>query len=94
MPSKIPTAMSNTLNSLDTLLRIFFSNFTITDTGKDFRKGSRVSYKLNEPYNGFVESGDFVLGALDALSFQHLLEWINLLTHYFPSQNNPSHHPS
>jgi DNA invertase Pin-like site-specific DNA recombinase len=51
------------MKAMDALLRIFFSNFTITATNGDFRKGSKVSYKLNEPYNGFIESGDFVLGA-------------------------------
>ena len=48
---------------MDTFLRIFFSNFTITATNGDFRKGSKVSYKLNEPWAGFVENGNFVLGA-------------------------------
>ena len=48
---------------MDTLLRIFFSNFTITAKNGSFAKGSKVSYKLNEPYNGFIESGDFVRGA-------------------------------
>ena len=51
------------MKQMDTLIRIFFSNFTITATEKDFRKGAKVSYKLNEPYAGFVENGDFVLGA-------------------------------
>ena len=51
------------MKAMDALLRIFFSNFTITATNGDYRKGSQVSYKLNEPYNGFIESGDFVLGA-------------------------------
>lgn len=48
---------------MDTLLKIFFSNFTITPGEKDFRKGSTVSFKLKEPWNGFLECGDFVLGA-------------------------------
>jgi hypothetical protein len=48
---------------MDTLLRIFFSNFTVTAANGDFRQGSQVAYKLNEPYNGFINSGDFVLGA-------------------------------
>ena len=51
------------MKQMDTLIRIFFSNFTITATEKDFRKGAKVSYKLNEPYAGFVENGDFVIGA-------------------------------
>jgi hypothetical protein len=48
---------------MDSLPRIFFSKFTITADGKDFRQGSRVSYKLKEPWNGFLESNDFVHGA-------------------------------
>ena len=48
---------------MDGLLRIFFSNFTITATQKDFRKGSEVSYILNEPWEGFVKSNEFVSGA-------------------------------
>lgn len=48
---------------MDDLLRIFFSNFTITADGKDFRQGSRVTYKLKEPWNGFLENKDFSLGA-------------------------------
>lgn len=52
------------MNAMDTLLHIFFSNFTITAANGDFRKGLKVSYKLNEPYEGFVKNNDFVLGAL------------------------------
>jgi DNA invertase Pin-like site-specific DNA recombinase len=51
------------MGAMDVLLRFFFSNFTITATTGDFRKGSQVSYKLNEPYEGFVKNGDFVRGA-------------------------------
>lgn len=48
---------------MDVLLRIFFSNFTITPISEGTFKGSEVSYKLNEPWNGFVENGNFVRGA-------------------------------
>jgi hypothetical protein len=48
---------------MDGLLRIFFSNFTITATGKDFRQGSEVVFEPKEPWKGFVVSGDFVRGA-------------------------------
>ena len=48
---------------MDALLRIFFSNFTITPGKDGFRKGSKVVHKLNEPWKGFVENNDFVLGA-------------------------------
>lgn len=51
------------MKAMDALLRIFFSNFTITPVDGKSYKGSRVSYKLNEPWNGFIENGDFVLGA-------------------------------
>jgi hypothetical protein len=45
---------------MDGLLRIFFSNFTITATGKDFRQGSDVVFELKEPWRGFLKNGDFV----------------------------------
>jgi hypothetical protein len=49
--------------AMDTLLRSFFSNFTINPIVDGSFKGSSVSYKLNEPWKGFVENDDFVLGA-------------------------------
>lgn len=48
---------------MDALLRIFFSNFTITPSKDGFRKGSTVTIKLNEPWEGFVVANDFVRGA-------------------------------
>lgn len=48
---------------MDTLLRIFFSNFTIVPATKGSFKGSTVVYKLNEPWKGFVDANDFVRGA-------------------------------
>lgn len=48
---------------MDALLRIFFSNFTITPGKNGFRKGSKVNIKLNEPWEGFVIDNDFVRGA-------------------------------
>lgn len=48
---------------MNLLLRIFFSNFTITPATKGTFKGSTVTYKLNEPWKGFVDSGNFVRGA-------------------------------
>lgn len=51
------------MKAMDALLRIFFSNFTITPGENGFRKGSTVTYKLNEPWKGFVENGNFVRGA-------------------------------
>lgn len=51
------------MSELDQLLKIFFSNFIIEPIKKDTFKGSKVSYKLNEPWKGFIESNDFVCGA-------------------------------
>ncbi|MGD8373539.1 MAG: recombinase family protein [Candidatus Woesebacteria bacterium] len=65
------------MKQMDALLRIFFSNFTIAPGEKSFAKGSTVTYKLKEPWNGFLESNDFVRGALDALCFEHFLGWLN-----------------
>lgn len=48
---------------MDVLLRIFFSNFTIMPGENGFRKGSTVTIKLNEPWEGFVINKDFVRGA-------------------------------
>lgn len=51
------------MKTMDALLRIFFSNFTIHPIKDGTFKGSRVTYKLNEPWEGFIDNGDFVLGA-------------------------------
>lgn len=51
------------MKEMDALLRIFFSNFTITPGDNGFRKGSKVTIKLNEPWEGFVVANDFVRGA-------------------------------
>ena len=51
------------MKTMDALLRIFFSNFTITPVKDDTFKGSIVTYKLNEPWQGFVDDDDFVSGA-------------------------------
>lgn len=51
------------MKAMDTLLRFFFSNFTIMPNEGSFRKVLRVGIKLNEPYEGFVKSNDFVRGA-------------------------------
>jgi hypothetical protein len=49
---------------MDALLRIFFSNFTIMPGEDGFRKGSTVTIKLNEPWEGFVVANDFVRGGV------------------------------
>ena len=51
------------MKEMNALLRIFFSNFIISPVQKGSFKGSAVSYKLNEPWKGFVENNNFVLGA-------------------------------
>jgi hypothetical protein len=51
------------MSELDELLKMFFSNFIIEPIKKDTFKESKVSYKLNEPWKGFIESNDFVCGA-------------------------------
>lgn len=48
---------------MDALLKIFFSNFTITPGSEGFKRGSTVTYKLKEPYAGFVLDKKFSLGA-------------------------------
>lgn len=51
------------MKTMDTLLRIFFSNFTIHPVKDGTFKGSEVTYKLNEPWQGFIDNDDFVNGA-------------------------------
>lgn len=51
------------METMDTVLRIFFSNFTVTPISDVSFKGSIVTYKLNEPWEGFVDNNDFVRGA-------------------------------
>lgn len=51
------------MKAMDELLRTFFSNFTITPVQEGTFKGSKVTYKLNEPWDGFVNDDDFVNGA-------------------------------
>jgi hypothetical protein len=53
------------MKQMNSYLRIFFSIFIITATGKDFRKGSKVSLKLKEPWQGFLDNNDFVRGAME-----------------------------
>lgn len=48
---------------MDALLRIFFSNFTITPKGGSFRRGSVVTYNLKEPWAGFLKDEKLVHGA-------------------------------
>ena len=48
---------------MDKLLRIFFSNFTITPSPLDFKQGSTVTYSLKEPWAGFLRDEKLVHGA-------------------------------
>ena len=57
----------NKIHDMDTmnrLLRFFFSNFTIHPAKDGTFRGSTVTYKLNEPWKGFVYVNDFVLGGI------------------------------
>ena len=55
------------MKAMDSLLRTFFSNFTIIPPTDGTFKGSAVSYKLNEPWAGFVNNKNFVSGAANGL---------------------------
>ena len=47
---------------LDQILRKFFSNFTVKQYGVGKQQRWEIDYKLNEPYEGFVNSNDFDCG--------------------------------
>ncbi len=51
------------MKTMDSLLRIFFSNFTIEPVQNGTFKGPRVTYKLKEPWAGFLKDGKLVHGA-------------------------------
>lgn len=51
------------MKTMDAFLRIFFSNFTIHPPKDGTFKGSNVTYKLKEPWEGFLNANDFVRGA-------------------------------
>lgn len=63
------------MKTMDTLLRIFFSNFTIIPAVKGSFRGSKVLYELKEPWKGFVDTNDFVRGA----DLQNLLKLFGAL---------------
>ena len=50
------------MKAMDLVLRKFFSNFTITDQGKQSQQRYKISYYLNEPWLGFIENDKFVYG--------------------------------
>lgn len=70
--NSIPVIFENLddMDALDQLLKIFFSNFIIEPAEEGTFKGSQVTYKLNEPWEGFVKSNDFVRGAPSRKMFQ------------------------
>lgn len=53
------------MEAMDTVLRKFFSNFTIKDLGRGAEQRYEITYKLNEPWDGFIKSGNFVRGRDD-----------------------------
>ncbi len=46
----------------DSVVRVFFSNFTVTADSFDVKRGYNITHKLNEPWEGFVNSKNFDLG--------------------------------
>lgn len=50
---------------LDGILRIFFSNYTIKRYGTGKQQRYEITHKLNEPWEGFIKSNDFVHGRDD-----------------------------
>lgn len=61
----IPVIFSNVryMKVMDELLRFFFLNFTIHPHNGSFRKGSTATYKLKEPWDGFLSASKLSLGA-------------------------------
>lgn len=51
------------MKQMDALIRIFFSNFYISNDSGSFRKGSKVVSNLKEPWSGFLKDDNFVRGA-------------------------------
>lgn len=50
---------------LDENLKKFFSNFTVKQWGVGKKQRSEVTFNLNEPFAGFIKSGNFVRGRGD-----------------------------
>lgn len=50
------------MRAMDIVLRNFFSNLTIKDLGRSAKQRYEIDYKLKEPYQGFLENGEFVCG--------------------------------
>lgn len=61
----IPVILSNVryMKVMDELLRFFFLNFTIHPYNNTFRKGSKATCNIKEPFAGFLNHDNFVNGA-------------------------------
>ena len=61
----IPVILSNIryMSVMDELLRFFYLNFTIHPNNGSFRKGSEVTFKLKEPWEGLLKYDKIVNGA-------------------------------
>ena len=77
------------MKQMDSFLRIFFSNFTITAIREGFSQGSSVSYKLKESWNGFLSANDFSLGARLLTHFKRLIlvAWTHISFKVWPSSS-------
>lgn len=53
---------SSDMGQIDEILRIFFSNFTVKQSGAGKQQRCEIAYKLNEPWKGFVANNDFLHG--------------------------------
>jgi site-specific DNA recombinase len=52
----------NDMDQMDGVLRKFFSNFTVTDLGRDAEQRYKITYYLNEPWLGFIKNDNVVHG--------------------------------
>lgn len=46
----------------DSVVRVFFSNFTVTADSFEYKRGYDITHKLKEPWYGFLKSNNFVHG--------------------------------
>jgi site-specific DNA recombinase len=53
---------NNNMIQLNAIIKFFFSNFTIKQYGVGKKQGWDIDYKLKEPWEGFLQSNDFVRG--------------------------------
>ncbi len=58
----VKLAKTHDMSVLDQLLKKFFLNFTIKDSGKAKKQRYKITHELKEPYAGFLKSHDFVSG--------------------------------